>query len=1374
MSSIPSIDLTLEDSETELSPSKRSVNDIKGVDHLQSSRPLNLKGSDDIPSRIQGNHNANSTTVRLPGLSRMPSLSRYSSGNMDLENKGYRLDPSLDTPPLTQNSKRPSISLNSPLKTPVYIRPGDSHTYKRLKIDTQEDALNAQFEHHTSDQTEPQEHKRKEPNHESFSTDDFVTPQSPKFPDDILENHKTTPITSHEEDRDGEFTDDQDNALHETVEYYDLDDQKDENIKSSSNIQNQLVIGSSPRNSELDSFHSARQSPRPQNFENEILKHDGPINKESSPIIILSDDEDNKSTSYGDQSSADKPNNSNILNKAPDAETARAAFERLAREMMEKERELTNLQNTYRDTKTILQRKLTKREALIKESESKLDLLLKSLDNSQSSNKRLLIDRTAEDTKSLKEKKTKTLLKLREVERKESLLKEKFVDFVNFRNSKMQQSQVELQNAIKDQANTNNIQSRGELIQERSRTESMYREGSIDEERYALTMSEINAKLNRLNTSNTVQNGSATSLFFKSIEVARDLIQKNTVRSLQNKNLMNYLLRIVEKFKKDFDQGVLYKASKKRRVENAIVELQKHGVKMPAVSKYLETLGFIVDPDFYDRMKQARSGHNYSDDDFIPPEEMGENAMGDDSILGAIKSQHGQVTYNSLQLSNIYTAQDNESLHKLLEDLKKTETEVKGEELTPPELTVNLMTHQRQGLHWLLEAENSSKKGGLLADDMGLGKTVQAIALMLRNRSELEKCKTNLIVAPVAVLRVWQAEIKTKVKKSADFKVIIYGGTSGSKVNSWRELLKYEVVLVSYQTLASELKKHWPLRLRQDDEDFKLPEDADIKAINNLKEKGSEYWSPFFCNESQFYRIILDEAQNIKNKNTKAAKGCCALESVYRWALSGTPMQNSIMELYSLVRFLRISPYNREHKFRVDIGNPLGKSATNYDDYDKKQAMKKVQVLLRAIMLRRTKDSEIDGKPILELPDKNIHNEENVLVGEESKFYKELESANQKKAEKLLSRSAKGSYSSILTLLLRLRQACCHPELVVIGENKSENSKVVNGKNFERDWLRLFEVARSISNMGKDTISDGLENMMCPYCMEQMELESTMILTPCGHMLCEGCLESFLDDARFEPGARKAAGGGHIVACLVCKRDVNDNDVITYKLYDQVVNQHFTERDLHDEYKHEMAAQKDRLKNGYHTDLQSLYPSQKISKCLEIIRNIYEKTDDEKVIIFSQFTTFFDLLQHFIKKELRIPFLRYDGSMDSKARAVTVEDFYRDKAKRVLLISMKAGNAGLTLTCANHVVLVDPFWNPFVEDQAMDRCYRISQTREVQVYRLLVKNSVEDRILELQKKKRELVDSAMDPTKIREVNRLGRHELGFLFGLNSLGIASDS
>lgn len=119
--------------------------------------------------------------------------------------------------------------------------------------------------------------------------------------------------------------------------------------------------------------------------------------------------------------------------------------------------------------------------------------------------------------------------------------------------------------------------------------------------------------------------------------------------------------------------------------------------------------------------------------------------------------------------------------------------------------------------------------------------------------------------------------------------------------------------------------------------------------------------------------------------------------------------------------------------------------------------------------------------------------------------------------------------------------------------------------------------------------------------------------------------------------------------------------------------------------------------------------------------------------------------------------------MSSNARNEAVTDFTHKRECKIMLVSLKAGNAGLNLTVASQVIILDPFWNPYIEEQAIDRAHRIGQQKPVEVHRILVPNTVEDRILALQEKKRELIEGALDEKASQSIGRLGTRELGFLF-----------
>lgn len=245
-----------------------------------------------------------------------------------------------------------------------------------------------------------------------------------------------------------------------------------------------------------------------------------------------------------------------------------------------------------------------------------------------------------------------------------------------------------------------------------------------------------------------------------------------------------------------------------------------------------------------------------------------------------------------------------EELENLLQNIRPDEELSIGRRNTPAALKFTLMGHQQLGLAWMQSMEEGTNRGGILADDMGLGKTIQALSLMVTRPSTNPDRKTTLIVAPVALMQQWKREIEQKLHSTHQMSIYIFHGEQ--KVALFSQLKRYDVVLTTYGTLASELKRkeHWD-RMRKENAGTYQNLSAEMLRL------------PILGEDSRFYRVILDEAQCIKNRTTRAAVACCSIQATYRWCMSGTPMMNNVGELHSLIKFLRIGPYNNLEKFNA-------------------------------------------------------------------------------------------------------------------------------------------------------------------------------------------------------------------------------------------------------------------------------------------------------------------------------------------------------------------------------------------------------------------------------------------------------------------------
>ena len=166
-------------------------------------------------------------------------------------------------------------------------------------------------------------------------------------------------------------------------------------------------------------------------------------------------------------------------------------------------------------------------------------------------------------------------------------------------------------------------------------------------------------------------------------------------------------------------------------------------------------------------------------------------------------------------------------------------------------------------------------------------------------------------------------------------------------------------------------------------------------------------------------------------------------------------------------------------------------------------------------------------------------------------------------------------------------------------------------------------------------------------------------------------------------------------------------------------------------------------------------------KLEELAREITENISNHKALIFSQFLGMLSLIKEKLN-ELGVKYEYFDGSTSAPDREVAIQSFQNDESVRVFLISLKAGGVGLNLTAADYVYIVDPWWNPAVEQQAIDRTHRIGQTKNIFAYRMICKDTIEDKILKLQEKKRALAkDLIADDTTF--VKSLTREDVEYLF-----------
>lgn len=639
-------------------------------------------------------------------------------------------------------------------------------------------------------------------------------------------------------------------------------------------------------------------------------------------------------------------------------------------------------------------------------------------------------------------------------------------------------------------------------------------------------------------------------------------------------------------------------------------------------------------------------------------------------------------------------------------------------------------------------------RGGILLDAMGLGKTVAATSLITsvpydsneddENPTRGYASKTTLVVVPMSLLSQWKSEFD-KANNNPDHQCLIY---YGDQVHSdlvpilCGKKKKTPIMMVTtYGTIQHEYQRLNKLR----------------DMYGNLPQIG--------IYSVKFFRIIIDEGHTIRNRATRTAKAIHELLLSRKWILTGTPVINRLDDLYSLVKFLQLEPWCNFSYWKTFITLPFEQKKFS-------QTLDVVKSVLEPIFLRRTKDMKgKDGKPLIELPPKEVTIETIKFSTHEENLYNYFKTrANQSFKEGIESGNLLKKYTQILTHILRLRQICCHPDLV------GSTSELEEIESADKPDLESIEAMHGGSLTSEEDINKfssqvemrrvmyslypkvNLTDAECMICTQSPINLGELIITECGHEFCFNCILEHID---FQQKNKKDP------FCPACRGPISK-----YKLF-KLRNK-------------ETSSKKIRFvtKTQSEGDPSESYPfalylydpdksSSKIEALLRHLKSLQVQNPGEQVIVFSQFSSYLDLIENELSLYEDFIVYKFDGRLNLNEREKLLDKFknHSQDSKNgkviILLLSLKAGGVGLNLTTANRAFMMDPWWSPSIEDQAIDRIHRIGQSQSVKVIRFIIENTIENKMLKIQERKRKMGEAVEVEEEERRKRRIEEIQLLF-------------
>ncbi|PGH06322.1 hypothetical protein AJ79_06565 [Helicocarpus griseus UAMH5409] len=672
------------------------------------------------------------------------------------------------------------------------------------------------------------------------------------------------------------------------------------------------------------------------------------------------------------------------------------------------------------------------------------------------------------------------------------------------------------------------------------------------------------------------------------------------------------------------------------------------------------------------------------------------------------KSNGGNKISSYFKKADVEITEDNPTVQEALEqaaDEYEAKPTALGEQnlvaTQQPALVTGgqMREYQLEGLEWLKSLWMNGLCG-ILADEMGLGKTVQAISLIAFFK-EHNVSGPFLISAPLSTVSNWVAEF---ARWTPDIEAVLYHGSKEERAEIRNSRMKmqdqkkmdFPVVCTSYEICMNDRK---------------------------------------FLSKYQWKYIIVDEGHRLKNLNCRLIKELLTYSSANRLLITGTPLQNNIAELWSLLHFLLPEVFNDLGSFEswFDFSSVLdNRGEKAVIERRKRNLVSTMHAILKPFLLRRVKtDVETD------LPKKREYVLYAPLTPEQKDLYLEIMNGSsrryleEKAVERINARNCGGKTSRPESLKRKASSSgSSTPNKSLKSSRETSPGSLGSGRR-RRGRQSYKEVSDREFNAQLQRLEQGIES-------EPEESEQS-----------EGELEK-IEKAKTAQLAKKEISSKKL-----------QNPVMQARLACNSPHNFYWPWDPTD---------------PFAIDSTLITSSGKMLLLDRLIPRLMDK--GHKILIFSQFKTQLDLLQDYAVHLRSWHCCRIDGAVSQADRQAQIQAFNTDPDYRIFLLSTRAGGQGINLTAADTVILFDSDWNPQQDLQAQDRAHRIGQTKPVIVYRLATRGTVEQTLLEKADSKRKLeklviqkgkFKSLLDAENVAEVEEL-RKVLGDDSGFEVLDV----